>query len=227
MTERDKQYSGNPYQVPVQLRTNAARKTEEQPRTRQQTTRQQSIDDDDENDDAWTTPKPHTSAVRYDRQTPKRTALLDDPKKTRRIPYRRLDRSTLSIIVSLIIIVMVGGWWLLTTVSTWWTNWQDDLHYGNPRTFQVDQFVGQGDSLTFPDHFMAVNINGHVVVVQLNLQHPELDHTYGITTTDPKTPVSLSFRQSGSTLAMYVIIRTTNPYTVELVSDGTKFVSPH
>lgn len=226
MPERN--YIGNPYQVPVQLRTNAARKTEGQPRTRQQTTRQHySSDDDGENDDAWTMPKSHTSAVRYDRQTPKRTALLDDPKKTRRITYRRIDRSTLMIIVSLIIIVMVGGWWLLTTVSTWWTDWQDDLHYGNPRTFQVDQFVGQGDSPIFPDHFLAVNIHGRVVVVQLNAQHPELDHTYGITTTDPKTPVSLSFRQSGSAVAMYVLIEATTPYTVELVSNGKQFVSPH
>jgi len=172
-------------------------------------------------------PKPHTSVVRYDRPTPKRTALLDDPKKTRRMRQRRLDRSTLIIIVSLLIMVMVGGWWLLTTVSTWWTNWQDDLHYGNPRTFQVDQFVGQGDSPTFPDHFMAVNIHGRVVVVQLNVQHSELDHSYGITTTDPTTPVSLSFRPTGSTLAMYVIIGTSSPYTVELVSNGKQFVSPH
>src|ERR1700694_258629 len=209
----DRNHSGNPYQIPVQLRTNAARKTEEQPRTGQQTPRQQSIDDDDENDDAWTMPKSHSSAVKYPNSYPRKSALLDknNPKKTKRMRERQLDRSTLIIIVILIIIVMVGGWWLLTTISTWWTNWQDDLHYGNPRTFQVDQFVGQGDSSTFPDHFIAININGHVVVAQLNLQHPELDHTYGITNTDPKTPVSLTFRQSGSTLAMYVFVGTTNP----------------
>jgi hypothetical protein len=224
----DRNYSGNPYQNTVQLRTNATRKTEEQPRTRQQTARQHyRIDDDGENDDAWTMLKSHTSALRYDRPAPKRTALLDDPKKTRRIQQRRLDRSTLIIIVSLIIIVMVGGWWLLSTVSTWWTNWQDDLHYGNPRTFQVDRFVGQGDSPDHPDHFIAVNIHGRVVVIQMNLQHPELDQTYGITTTDPTTPVSLTFRQMGSTIAMYVFVGTTAPYTVELVSNGTKFVSPH
>jgi hypothetical protein len=66
-----------------------------------------------------------------------------------------------------------------------------------------------------------------VIVVQINPQHPQLDHNYGITTTDPKVPVSLSFRPTGSTWAMYVIIGDTNPYTVELVSDGKQFVNPH
>jgi hypothetical protein len=216
------QYNGYPG-TPIQFRSNAEKHTtgdRRQPRN-------PVVDDYDIDDGYSVMEKPHTSAVRYDRATPKRTALLDDPKKTRRIRRRRIDRPMLSIIVSLVIIVMVGGWWLLTTVSTWWTSWQDDLHYGNPRTFQVDQFVGQGDSPTFPDHFIAININGRVVVVQLNVQHPELDHTYGITTTDPTTPVSLTFRQSGSTLAMYVFVGTTNPYTVELVSNGKQFVSPH
>lgn len=208
--------------TPTQLRSNAKRQTTEDRRE----PRQPVVDEYDMDDGYAVMEKPHTSAVRYDRQAPKRTALLDDPKKTRRIRQRRIDRSMFSIIVSLVIIVMVGGWWLLTTVSTWWANWQDDLHYGNPRTFQVDQFVGQGDSPDHPDHFIAVNIHGRVVVVQLNLQHPELDQTYGITATDPTTPVSLTFRQVGSTLAMYVLVGTTAPYTVELVSNGKLFVAP-
>lgn len=149
-------------------------------------------------------------------------------KPTKIIRPRHLDRYTLIIILSLIIMVMVGGWWLLSAVSTWWSNWQDDLHYGNPRTFQVDQFVGQGDSPDHPDHFIVVNTHGQVIVIQLNPQHPELDHIYGITTaSDPKTPVSLSFRPAGNTWAMYVIVGDTNQYTVELVSNGKQFVSPH
>jgi len=131
-------------------------------------------------------------------------------------------------LLCMVVIIMVGGWWLFSTISNWWTNTTDDWNYGNPRTYQTDQFVGQGDSPDHPDHFIVVNTHGQVIVIQLNPQHPDLDHIYGITTTsDPKTPVSLSFRQTGNTLAMYVIIGDTNPYSVELVSNGKQFVSPH
>ncbi len=138
-----------------------------------------------------------------------------------------MDRWTLIIIVSLLLIVMLGGWWLFSTVTNWWTNVQDDWKYGSIRTYQTDQFVGQGDSPDHPDHFIVVNTHGQVIVIQLNPQHPNLDHIYGITTTsDPKTPVSLNFRPTGTTWAMYVIVGDTNPYSVELVSDGNQFVSP-
>lgn len=169
-----------------------------------------------------------TSAVKYDTPYPHQTAHLDDPKKTRRFKERSIDRWTLLTMVSLILIVMVGGWWLFSTLANWWTNVQDDWKYGSIRTYQTDQFVGQGDSPDHPDHFIVVNTHGQVLVIQTNPQHPNLDHIYGIaTTSDPKTPVSLNFRPTGTTWAMYVIIGDSNPYSVELVSDGKQFVSPH
>lgn len=202
MTE--KKYSGTTG-TPIQIQyPRASARTQQRQR---QTDSQQQDTYADDNPDAWKVEKTPNSAVRLN--YPRRTTNLPDPKKTRVMRERRFDRYTLIIIVSLMIIVMIGGWWLFSTLANWWTNWQDDLHYGNPRTYQTDQFVGQGDSPSHPDHFIAVNINGRVVVVQLNLAHPELDHTYGITTTDPKNPVSLSFRQTGNALAMYVIAEAT------------------
>jgi len=229
----EKQYSGSTGS-PIQLRTN--RQTDDGRRSSQkgESYRRRYDDADgndvDENPDAWKVEKTPNSAVRYNRPVPRRTATMDDhnPKKTRLITQRRrLDRTSLVMMVCLLFIVMVGGWWLFSTLATWWTNWQDDLHYGNPRTYQTDQFVSQGDSPDHPDHFIVVNTHGQVVVIQLNPQHPELDHTYGITTADPKTPVSLTFRQTGTTWAMYVIIGDSTPYSVELVSNGKQFVSPH
>ena len=118
--------------------------------------------------------------------------------------------------------------WLFSTVANWWQGIQDDWKYGSTRTYQTDQFVGQGDSPDHPDHFIVVNMHGQVIVVQINPQNPQLDHIYGITTaSDPKVPVSLSFRPTGNTWAMYVIIGDSTPYSVELVSDGKQFVSPH
>ncbi len=182
----------------------------------------------DENPDAWTQPKPPSSVVRRDRPPRRETPNLPDPKKTRVMRERRFDRWTLVMYVCLLFMIMVGGWWVFSTIANWWTGVQDDWKYGSIRTYQTDQFVGQGDTPDHPDHFLVVNTHGQVIVIQLNPQHPNLDHIYGITTTsDPKTPVSLNFRPTGTTWAMYVIVGDTNPYSVELVSNGKLFVGSH
>lgn len=209
----DRNYSGNPYQTPVKLTNRQTTAATQRPRVPR-------LDEDDENPDAWTMPKSPTSAIRRTG-----TGFYDSPKKTKLIKQRHFDRYTLMIVVGLALIVMIVGWFVFTLIANWWTNTTDDWKYGNPRTFQTDQFVGQGDSPDHPDHFIAVNTHGQVIVIQLNPQHPELNHTYGITTaSDPKTPVNLLFRPAGNTWAMYVVVGDTNPYTVEYVSDGQKFV---
>jgi hypothetical protein len=212
MTER-KEYGGSAG-TPIQLRTNAPRQTDTQ----------RYDDADDDNPNAWKVERTPNSAVRLN-TSPRRTANLPDPKKTRLIRERRLDRTSLVMLLCMVVIIMVGGWWLFSTIANWWTNTTDDWKYGNPRTYQTDQFVGQGDSPDHPDHFIVVNAHGRVIVIQLNLQYPDLDHTYGITTADPKTPVSLTFRQTGNTLAMYVVLGDSTPYSVELTSNGKQFVS--
>ncbi len=213
--------------TPIQLRTHAPRQTQAH-----KTRTSDAVDYDvEDNEDAWREEKPHTSAVRYDKppNAPNyNTAYFSSPKKTKLIKQRRFDKYTLIIILCLAFMVMVLGWFIFSLISSWWTSTIDDWKYGNPRTYQTDQFVGQGDSPDHPDHFMVVNTHGQVIVIQLNPQHAALDHIYGITTTsDPKTPVSLVFRPTGNTWAMYVVVGDANPYSVELVSNGKQFVSPN
>lgn len=45
------------------------------------------------------------------------------------------------------------------------TSW-DDLHYGRPRTFQMDGFVGHETGST-PSHFIAVNLQGQIEIIEL------------------------------------------------------------
>ncbi len=52
---------------------------------------------------------------------------------------------------------LIGGW--LTVVL-------DDLHYGRPRTFQMDAFVGH-ESGTTPSHFLALNLHGRIEIIEL------------------------------------------------------------
>ena len=49
----------------------------------------------------------------------------------------------------------------LTWISITW----DDLHYGRPRTFQVDAFVGH-ETTGVPSHFIALNLRGRIEIIE-------------------------------------------------------------
>jgi hypothetical protein len=128
--------------------------------------------------------------------------------------------------MGMVVFVMVLGWIFFTAFGYWWQGKQDDWKYGNPRTFQTNQFVGHGDSPDHPDHFIAVNTGGMIEVVELNVINPKFDHVYPITTAiDPQTPVFLSFEDTNhdGKLDMLVTIGDSNSYTVILLNNGTEF----
>lgn len=64
-------------------------------------------------------------------------------------------------------IVMLGLWTGLTYAVSWYTTWQDDLHFGRPRTAQYDVVVGHNDSPTDKTHIIALNLNRTVVIIEL------------------------------------------------------------
>ena len=61
------------------------------------------------------------------------------------------------------ILLVVG----LSVVGSWWREYQDDLHYGRPRTFQFDAVVGHEDSASNPTHFILINLDRHVEIIEL------------------------------------------------------------
>ncbi len=68
--------------------------------------------------------------------------------------------------VGLGLIIMLVGWLVMTTVTNWWQVTQDDWQFGRPRTAQYDMVVGHGDSKSNPSHFIALNLNRHVQVIE-------------------------------------------------------------
>jgi hypothetical protein len=70
------------------------------------------------------------------------------------------------LLLGLGMIVMLVLWTLLTLAVSWWNTTWDDLHYGRPRTFQIDMVVGQNDSASNPSHFIALNLNGRIEVIE-------------------------------------------------------------
>jgi hypothetical protein len=55
----------------------------------------------------------------------------------------------------------------LTAFASWWRVHLDDMQYGRPRTSQMDAVVGHGDSPANPTHFIFLNLNRHVEIIEL------------------------------------------------------------
>jgi len=64
-------------------------------------------------------------------------------------------------------IAMLALWSGLSMLVNWWTTHKDDSTYGRPRTFQTDAVVGHNDSPTTPSHFIAVNLNRHITIIEI------------------------------------------------------------
>jgi len=56
--------------------------------------------------------------------------------------------------------------WLVGAIAfNWWQAYQQDLHYGHPRTYQCDARVGHNDT-GIPSHFIALNLNHRAEVIE-------------------------------------------------------------
>jgi hypothetical protein len=95
-------------------------------------------------------------------------------------------------------LIMTISYVLLSAAANWWQVTQDDLHYGRPRTFQIDVVVGHNDSATSPSHFIALNLNRRVMIIEFPGGDPTRARVYlGPTLLgdgEALVPVMLSFR---------------------------------
>jgi hypothetical protein len=103
----------------------------------------------------------------------------------------------------------------------------NDIVYGNPRTFQTNAVVGHGgDSPEHPSHFIAINLNRHIIVVELAAGNPANSYSYaGPYLFGPGgdlTPVTLEFRDVTHHGKPDMLIHIQDQ-TVVFVNDGTKF----
>ncbi len=72
-----------------------------------------------------------------------------------------------TVLVGLTLLCMLVGFVVFSALGNWWQRSQDDLHYGMPRTYQMDGVVGHQDSVTHPSHFIALNLDGHLSVMEM------------------------------------------------------------
>jgi hypothetical protein len=63
-------------------------------------------------------------------------------------------------------LLMVALWLILSSLINWFNVTMDDLHYGMPRTYQADVFVGHSETTGIPSHFIAINLHGHIDIIE-------------------------------------------------------------
>lgn len=128
--------------------------------------------------------------------------------------------------LSLGMIAMVFLWVGYSNALQWWQVHQDDTTYGRPRTYQIDAIVGHGDSKTNPSHFIAVNWQRHVFVIEIPGGDTSKSRIYNITTLfgdgQDLTPVTLTFTDPKGNGKPDMIIHIQDQ-RIPFYNDGTQF----
>ena len=75
---------------------------------------------------------------------------------------RRLPLLAIFLGMAVAAILAVG----ISSFGAWWQMHQNDVQYGRPRTFQFDAVVGHNDSPANPTHFIIINLNRHVEIIE-------------------------------------------------------------
>ena len=120
-------------------------------------------------------------------------------------------------------------WTLLTAGSGWWNDTMNYIHYGDPRTFQVDAVVGHNDSVSNPSHFIALNLHGRIEVIEF----PGGDGAHSLIYLGPqlfgsgadKAPATLKFMDVNGDNKVDMLVFFQSSWVV-FINDGGKFRPP-
>jgi hypothetical protein len=130
--------------------------------------------------------------------------------------------------VGVAMFIMIFGWIVLTLLGNWWQTTLDDWHFGRPRTFQIDQNVGH---FNFTSHFVALNLNGKIEVIETQPQNPnqqQSTHMYiaaTLATDQNLQPVTLQFEDLNGDGKPDMLVFVGNTLQVPLYNNGTSFQS--
>ena len=202
-----------------------------------------SWNDDDDYDDRWPPPVPN-SARRYQgypvttagnppvlysgnrkytlREAPP-PVTHQPPRQTTQQPRPKRHAHPL-LYLGLGMLGMMALWVLGTMVVSWWNLTQDDIHYGRPRTFQTDMVVGHSDSADHPSHFIAINVNHHVEVIEFPGGDASKAKIYLVSTLigdgQDLAVVTLSFKDVNGDGRLDMIVNVANNHFVFLNDNG-------
>jgi hypothetical protein len=109
-------------------------------------------------------------------------------------------------------------------VVAWGTSHLNDVRYGATRTFQMDAVVGHEDGAGTPTHFIAMNLNRQVAVIEIPGGDPSKTRTltgpYLFGADEDKTPVLLRLEDLNRDGAKDLIVNVKNEEIVYMNRDG-------
>ena len=151
---------------------------------------------------------------------PRRTSSTN--RKTEALP--RQWRLHPLLFVGLALIIAILGWVIFTTVATWVTNMENHWQYGYPRTAQYDVVVGHQDSAAHPSHFIVLNDDGQVEVIEFpggDVSHARIYTGVAVVGADATlVPVTLAFRDVNGDGKLDMIVIAGNAQYVFLNENG-------
>jgi hypothetical protein len=120
-------------------------------------------------------------------------------------------------------------WATASSLLAWGTSKYDDFVYGNPRFYQTDYVVDHnGDSKAHPSHFIALNLHGQVLVIELPAGDPTKSIDYIgpalIASGDELIPITLTFSDVNKDNKPDMIIHIEDK-EVYFCNNGTKFTA--
>ena len=125
-------------------------------------------------------------------------------------------------------IAALALWLTFSSLLAWGVGKYNDVVYGYPRFYQTDAVVGHNDSQAHPSHFVAMNLHGQVVVVELAGGNPNKSFDYVgpsmIAKGDDLIPITLTFSDVHHNGKPDMVIHIQDREFI-FCNDGTKFVT--
>jgi hypothetical protein len=126
-------------------------------------------------------------------------------------------------------IAALAMWVTASSLLAWGTTKYNDIIYGNPRMYQTDEVVSHnGDSPAHPSHFIALNLHGQVIIIELPAGDPTKSIDYIgpdlIAAGDEQIPVTLTFSHLNNDKNLDMIVHIQDK-EVHFCNNGTKFTA--
>jgi hypothetical protein len=122
------------------------------------------------------------------------------------------------------ILALLAVYAIMGHVVTWSRERMDDMRYGTPRTFHADEVVGHEDGAGTPTHFIAMNLNRQVVVLEIpggdTSKLQTITGPYLVGAGEDKTPVLLSFEDVNKDGTRDMVVNVKNEAIIYLNRDG-------
>ena len=151
------------------------------------------------------------------------TARAGTPQPRAAITVPPISFHSLAYIVTALL-ALLAIYAIMGNVMGWGRSRLDDFRYGATRTFQADEIVGHNDGAGTPTHFIAMNLNRQVVVLEIPGGDPSKIRTitgpYLFGAGEDKTPVLLRFDDLNRDGSKDLIVNVKNEEIVYLNKSG-------